>query len=69
MELWGCLKNDRRLWNEMVNMLFNKILRENKKCIFYFLLKKLKEILGQPQTNSSENLRQTGEPGCTNWEE
>ena len=69
MELWGCLKNDRRLWNEMVNMLFNKILRENKKCIFYFLLKKLKEILGQPQTNSSENLRQTGEPGFTNWEE
>ena len=69
MELWGCLKNERRLWNEMVNMLFNKILRENKKCIFYFLLKKLKEILGQPQTNSSENLRQTGEPGFTNWEE
>ena len=69
MELWGCLKNDRRLWNEMVNMLFNKILHENKKCIFYFLLKKLKEILGQPQTNSSENLRQTGEPGFTNWEE
>ena len=50
-------------------MLFNKVLCENAKCIFYFLLKKLKEILGQPQTNGPENLLQIGEPGFTNWEE
>ena len=33
----------------MVNMWFNKVLRENEKCVFDFLLKKLKEILGHPK--------------------
>ena len=34
----------------MVNMLFNEVLGENEKCIFYFYLKKLKELFGHPNT-------------------
>ena len=34
----------------MVDMLLNKVLGENEKCVFYFYLKKLKEIFGQPNT-------------------
>ena len=34
----------------MVNMLFNKVLGENEKCVFYFYLKKPKELFGQPNT-------------------
>ena len=35
MELWSCLKNGRRQWNKRVNTLFNKVLGENEKCVFY----------------------------------
>ena len=31
-------------------MLFNKVLGENEKCVFYFYLKKPKELFGQPNT-------------------
>ena len=39
MKLWSCLENDRKYWNKMVNMLFNKVLGKNEKCVFYFYLK------------------------------
>ena len=39
MELWSSLKNGRRYWNKRVNMLFNKVLGESVKCVFYFYLK------------------------------
>ena len=39
MELWSCLKNGRRYWNKRVNSVFNIILGENEKCVFYFYLK------------------------------
>ena len=38
-ELRSCLKNGRRQWNKRVNTLFNKVLGENEKCVFYFYLK------------------------------
>ena len=31
----------------LINMLFNKVLGENEKCVFYFSLK-LNELFGQP---------------------
>ena len=30
------LENGRRQWNKKVNMLFNKVLGENEKGVFYF---------------------------------
>ena len=33
-------------------MLFNKVLGENEKCVFYFYLKKPKELFGQPNTKA-----------------
>ena len=38
MELRSCLKSGRKQWNKMMTTLFNKVLGENKKCIFYFYL-------------------------------
>ena len=32
----------------MVNMLFNKVLGENEKCVFYLYLKTEGTFLGQP---------------------
>ena len=34
-----------KLWNKMVNTLFNKVLGENEKCVFTL---KPKELFGQP---------------------
>ena len=39
MKFRSCLKSGRRWWNKTVNTLFNKVLSENEKCIFYFSLK------------------------------
>ena len=43
-------KIGRRQWNKTVNMLFNKVLGENEKCVFYFYLKKPKALFGSPNT-------------------
>ena len=32
-------ENGSEQWSKMVNMLFNKVLDENEKCVFYFYLK------------------------------
>ena len=32
----------------MVNAMFNKVLGGSEKCVFSFLLNKLKELFGQP---------------------
>ena len=39
MELCSCLKDGRRQWNKMVNMLFNKVLGEMKNISFNFYLR------------------------------
>ena len=54
MELQRFLKNGRRQWNKMVNMLFNKVLVENEKMCLLLLLKKPKELFGQPKQHSKK---------------
>ena len=49
----SCLKDGRRSWNKTVSMLFNKVIGENEKCVFYFYLK-TKQLFGQHKTHSSQ---------------
>lgn len=45
-------KNGRREWNKPTqNMLFNKVLGENEKCVFHFYLKNQRNFLVNPIVN------------------
>ena len=39
VELWSCRKDGRRWWNKTVNTMFNKVIGENEKGVFYFYFK------------------------------
>ena len=47
MNYEAALKNGRRQWNKMVNMLFNKVLGKNQKCLL-FLLESQRNLLANP---------------------
>lgn len=49
----SCLKDGRRQWNKTVNVLFNKVIGQSEKDVFYFYLK-TKQLFGQYKTQSSQ---------------
>ena len=62
-------ENGRRQWNKKVNMLFNKVLGENEKGVFYFslILKNQRNFLANAITQCGNQSPILGSLDCNHY--